>query len=111
MSVVTRKMTRRAMLSRSAGAAALAAMAGHFAPLLAAPASRWFKIGACDWSLGKTCDPTAFDLAKQIGLDGVQISLGKAPDYVLLTQPEVQKAYREAAAQTAWKSPRWPSAK
>lgn len=36
-----------------------------------------FKIGACDWSLGKTQSPDAFAVAKQIGLDGVQVSFGQ----------------------------------
>ena len=47
-------------------------------PLFAAPASRGFKIGACDWSLGKRGDPHALDVAKNIGLDGVQIDFGTA---------------------------------
>ena len=35
-----------------------------------------FKIGACDWSLGKSSDIAAFDMAKQIGLDGLMINMG-----------------------------------
>ncbi len=94
------KMTRRTLLTWSARAAAVAAAASPLAALLAAPQSRWFKIGACDWSLGKQGDPAAFDLAKQIGLDGVQISLGTVQNDMHLRRPNVQKAYVEAARRT-----------
>lgn len=69
------------------------------APLLAAPSQRRFKIGACDWSIGKMCDPGAFELAKEIGLDGVQVSLGTLANNMQLRQPEMQRKYKEAAAQ------------
>jgi L-ribulose-5-phosphate 3-epimerase len=81
-----------------AGAAAFS-LAPQFAPLLAAPGQRRFKIGACDWSIGKMCDPGAFELAKEIGLDGVQVSLGTVANNMQLRQPEVQRKYKEAAAQ------------
>jgi L-ribulose-5-phosphate 3-epimerase len=94
------KISRRTLLGRTAGAAALAAVASRFEPLLAAPKARWFKIGACDWSLHKMCDTAAFDVAKEIGLDGVQVSLGTEANGMHLCRPEVQKAYREAAKRT-----------
>jgi sugar phosphate isomerase/epimerase len=93
-------MTRRTLLARSAQAAVVAAAASPLAALLAAPQSRGFKIGACDWSLGKQSDPAAFDVARQIGLDGVQISLGTVQNDMHLRRPEVQKAYVEAARRT-----------
>jgi sugar phosphate isomerase/epimerase len=88
------------MLCRGAEAAAAAALSASFAPLLAAPQSRWFKIGACDWSLGKRSNPAAFELAKQIGLDGVQVDMGSAADKMRLRQPEVQKEYLATARRT-----------
>lgn len=94
------RITRRAMLKATAGAAALAAFAGHVRPLRGAPEKRWFKIGACDWNLGKTADPAAFDVAKEIGLDGVQVSLGTEANGMHLRKPEVQKAYQEACRRT-----------
>jgi len=85
-------MTRRTLLSRLAlGAGALA-----LAPLLAGATERKFKIGVCEWSLGKS-DPSSFDLAKQIGLEGVQITLGTVANGLNLRQPSVQQAYRDAA--------------
>jgi L-ribulose-5-phosphate 3-epimerase len=101
------------MLARCAATAALATVAS---PLVAAPHSRRFKIGACDWSLGKSCDPTVFDLAKRIGLDGVQIDMGTIANGMWLRRPEVQRTYLEASKRTGveiaslaeaafWKSP------
>jgi sugar phosphate isomerase/epimerase len=94
------KMTRRTLLTRSARAAAIAATVSPYAALMASPRSRGFKIGACDWSLGKQSDPAAFDVAKQIGLDGVQISLGTVQNDMHLRRPEVQKSYADAARRT-----------
>ena len=33
-----------------------------------------FKMSACDWSLGVSCDPSGLDLALSLGLDGLEIS-------------------------------------
>src|SRR5260370_21791926 len=63
------KLSRRDMLRRSAQMAAWLPLAASCAPLFAAPEKRRVKIGACDWSIGKQCQPEAFELAKQIGLD------------------------------------------
>ena len=90
------RISRRSLLARGAGAATLAVMATRFGPLLAAESSRGFKIGACEWSLGKG-DPSCFALARQIGLDGVQINMGGVGNGMHLRKPEVQKAYIEAA--------------
>ena len=100
MSSGDKKLTRRTLLARSAQAAAFAAAASPLAPLFAAPGSRWFKIGSCDWSLGKRCDPAAFDVAKQIGLDGVQIEMGNTANDMHLRRPDVQELYLDAAKQT-----------
>jgi L-ribulose-5-phosphate 3-epimerase len=78
-----------------AGVAGLA-LSATFAPLFAAPAKRHFKIGACEWSLGKR-DPSCFEVAKEIGLDGVQVDLGNPGDKMRLTHSETQTAYVEAA--------------
>ena len=79
-------MTRREMLKRGAAAAASFAF---LSPLLAAPGGRKFKIGACDWSIGKMAAPTCFEVSKQMGLDGVQVSLGTARDDMKLRQAAV----------------------
>ena len=91
-------ISRRTLLRCGAGAAA-AAFATRFEPLLAAPESRWFQIGACDWNLGRRANPDSFRLAKEIGLDGVQISMGVLGG-ANTTDPEVRRRYREATAET-----------
>jgi len=93
-------ISRRALLTRSARAAASLALCPALAPLFAAPEQRGFKIGACDWSIGKMATPEAFGVAKEIGLDGVQVSLGTEKNNMHLRQPAVQQAYRDAAKQT-----------
>lgn len=93
------KLTRRTMIARCAQAAAAYATLSHYAPLFAAPAKRRFKIGACDWSIGKQADVGAMEVAKNIGLDGVQVSLGTEANNMHLRQPAVQQAYRDAAKQ------------
>src|ERR1019366_7268066 len=93
------RLSRREMMLRSAQATAWLALAANCSPLFAAPDKRRFRIGACDWSIGKMGDPGAFDVAKQIGLDGVQVSLGTAADDMRLRKPEVQQQYQEAAKQ------------
>lgn len=52
-----------------------------------------FKIGVCDWNLDKTADPGCFALAKEIGLDGVQISLGTVKNDMHLRQKHIQEQY------------------
>jgi sugar phosphate isomerase/epimerase len=93
-------LTRRSMLQQLSQGATFVAGLSALGPLLAAPKARGFKIGACDWSLGKRGDPAAFDLAKEIGLDGVQIDMGTAANDMRLRKPEVQHAYREEAKRT-----------
>ncbi|MGI8671639.1 MAG: sugar phosphate isomerase/epimerase family protein [Luteitalea sp.] len=57
-----------------------------------------FQIGACDWSLGLRGKPGALALAREVGLDGVQVSMGSVEEDLPLRQPRVQRAYRDAAA-------------
>jgi len=68
-------------------------------PALATTAASRFNIGACDWSIGPAGAIDAFAVARQIGLDGVQVSLNTAADHDHLRKPEVLQAYKEAARQ------------
>jgi len=57
---------------------------------------RGFRLGVCDWTIGKRCDPAAFAIAKKIGLDGVQVDFGGGPDKdPPLFDPELQRRYAE----------------
>jgi len=93
-------LSRRSWLQRSTQAVVAAAAMGRFAPLWAAPAARSFKIGACDWSLGKRSNPAAFDVAREIGLDGIQVDLGTPANDMHLRQADVQETFRAAAQRT-----------
>ncbi|GAB3944488.1 hypothetical protein GCM10028805_12080 [Spirosoma harenae] len=64
------------------------------------PTKSQFKIGACDWSIGPAGDINAFTVAKQIGLDGLQVSLNTATDHEHLRNPDKQRAYKEASQKT-----------
>ena len=97
----SRKLSRRTMLRRSGQAATLLALGAGYAPLFAASESRRFKIGACDWSIGKMGDPGAFEVGRQIGLDGVQVSLGTAANQMKLRRPEIQKQFLDAAREAS----------
>lgn len=70
------------------------------APLLADPDQRRFRLGACDWSIGKMATPEAMTVAREIGLDGVQVSLGTEKDDMHLRQAAVQQSYRKATEAT-----------
>jgi L-ribulose-5-phosphate 3-epimerase len=91
---------RRQMLTRLSGITAASLISRQFAPLFAAPDQRRFKIGACDWSIGKMADPAALAVGREIGLDGVQISLGTAANDMHLRQTAVREEYRKAAKST-----------
>jgi sugar phosphate isomerase/epimerase len=86
------------MIRRATRFGTALALGPALAPLFTAPAGRGFKIGAPEWSLGKT-DPGCFEVARDIGLDGVQVNLGSFGDHMHLRQTAVQQAYLTAARQ------------
>lgn len=89
-----RLATRREFISRSAVLCGVAPLAGG----LGTAAAPRFSIGACDWSLGMRGKPAAFEIARKLGLDGVQISMGDVDNDLHLRRKDVQDAYRGAAA-------------
>jgi sugar phosphate isomerase/epimerase len=58
-----------------------------------------FQIGACDWSLGATCQLRALDVAREIGLDGVQVSFRTTEIGEDLRQEESRRRYQEKCQQ------------
>ena len=85
------RITRRQLLMRAGATAAAVgatlALDSSF-PCLAGPAStqsaRRYKIAASDWMMVKRQKPGALPLAKECGLDGVEVDmgpLGKRPDF------------------------------
>jgi L-ribulose-5-phosphate 3-epimerase len=58
-----------------------------------------FKLGVCDWTVGRTSQPESFDVAKRIGLDGVQVDFGRSAETLPLFDPALQKSILERAEQ------------
>jgi L-ribulose-5-phosphate 3-epimerase len=59
-----------------------------------------FLLGACDWSLGRRQDPAAFAVAREIGLDGVEVSFGEPGERNDLRDAEVLEKYQQTAKDT-----------
>lgn len=89
-------LTRRQLLKQSAW---LAAFAGGFMSMdsLDAGKKRKFKIGACDWSLGKRNDVGAFEIAKNIGLEGIMVDMGSEQNGLPLRKQAMLDLYRETS--------------
>jgi sugar phosphate isomerase/epimerase len=100
MNKLMKSISRRGMLGRLAGVTAASWIGSRFAALLAAPDTRRYRIGACDWSIGKMADTAALSVGREIGLDGVQVSLGTAANDMHLRQGRVQEMYRRLAQET-----------
>jgi len=55
-----------------------------------------YKIGICDWDLGATGDPKCFALAKELGLDGVEVSYQPEGEFSL-SQPKNRELFLATA--------------
>ena len=78
-------LSRRQMLKSSLGIIALS-YTNIFNSYGSIYVSNRFNIGACDWSIGQHSNIEAMEVAKNIGLDGVQISLGNLENNMHLRQ-------------------------
>jgi sugar phosphate isomerase/epimerase len=92
MTSLTRRESLRLFGGGLAGAALWPAAGRH---ARAAGQGAPFKVGVTDWNLGQENKPQAIALAKRLGFDGVQISLGKGQDRLPLADPALQKTYLE----------------
>jgi L-ribulose-5-phosphate 3-epimerase len=80
------------------------ALAGNLSPVQAIAKNLGAKkIGACDWSLGQSANPQAFDIAKAIGLSGIQVNLGQLTNNLHLRKPEMQATYLAKTKETGVK--------
>lgn len=70
---------------------------------IASPLKRKLRIGACDWSIGKGGDIGAFALAKEIGLEGIQVSLGSDANNMHMRETERQRGYLAESKRTGVK--------
>src|SRR5438876_4629639 len=86
-----REFVRHAVVVSAAAPALTRAQAPAAAPLP-------IRIGMTDWNLGKRGDVAKVALARQIGLDGIQVSLTFATDdSPHLRDSKVQAQFRQAA--------------
>ena len=95
-------ISRRKLLVNTAAMAALAPLSS-FEELAATERKKGFRIGACDWSIGKSSDIEAFDVAKAIGLDGLMINMGSEKDNLHLRNGATQQAFLAASKKTGVK--------
>src|SRR5688500_16090494 len=87
-------LSRRELIGCAAAAVGLGTAR---TPALHAQTGR-FSIGACAWSLGMRAKTEALAVAKQLGLDGVQVSMGSVDNDLQLRRPDLRRGYRETAA-------------
>src|SRR5262249_31717446 len=88
------RITRREFISIGAAAAAGASCWSCSSGLARARAKPvQFKIGAPDWSLRQEAKIESLALAKKIGFDGVQISLGVSPQGLPLSDLALQRTF------------------
>lgn len=95
-------ITRRALLKRTAGLTFLM-NSGLGKELFSKASQDRIRISACDWSIGKSSDIGAFDVAKQIGLEGIQVNVGGVKNNLHLREKDVQRVYLEKSKQTGIK--------
>ena len=90
---------RRRFLQTTAASVAITASA----PVSVLAAYSRLKLGVTDWNLRHTAKPTSIEFAKTIGFDGVEISLGRAPDVknppaaLPLNEPSLLSEYLDQA--------------
>src|SRR6266568_6819096 len=87
-------LTRRSFLASAAAGLAVGAPAKRF---------DGFYIGVTDWNLQQTGKLEAVTLAKSLGFDGVQVSLGRKPvEKLPLNDPGVQEQYPTDEVEPWW---------
>jgi|HubBroStandDraft_6_1064221.scaffolds.fasta_scaffold00044_26 L-ribulose-5-phosphate 3-epimerase len=82
-------LNRRDFISLGASAA----LANSVLPAFAATSGVKFRVGVTDWNLKQEGKIESIALAKALGFDGVQISIGKGTDKLPLSDPALQKAF------------------
>ncbi len=96
-------MLNRRQLLKNTGSLVAFSQIASVQNLFAKEAKKKFKIGACDWSIGKDSDPGAFEIAKQIGLEGIMVNMGSVKNNLHLRDKNIQQTYREASRKTGIK--------
>ena len=91
--------TRRTFLKTVAvGAATLATPLHH---LFGQESERGYKVGICDWDLrGSMGNPECFAVAKELGIQGIQVSYTLDGKFTLRNSKENRRLFKEAAKKT-----------
>jgi sugar phosphate isomerase/epimerase len=93
-------LRRRDLLGTALGSAAASVLGCRSGPetvVMPEPQYARFRIGGCDWSLRQEGRLEAFAAAKEAGLDGVEVSLGKGKDHLPMSDPEKQQRFAAEA--------------
>ena len=95
--MLTRRSILKSALFSGLALSGLPALSG------ASTMKKKLRIGACDWSIGKSSDIGAFDVARQIGLEGIQVNLGSDANNMHLREADRQRAYTAESKKTGVK--------
>lgn len=89
--------SRRRFLTTLGGAAAgmTAVSTPSFLPETSSTPDDSVPVGMCDWNLGSPCRPDLIPKAARAHLEGLQVSVGTAPDHMPLRNSSVRERYRE----------------
>ncbi len=88
-------ITRRNLMS--IGLSASVALALSDLPAFATEAMAKFKVGVTDWNLKQESKVGSITLGKELGFDGVQVSIGKGTNKLPLSDPGLQNAFLDEA--------------
>jgi len=90
-------LTRRETLRLCAGGLTSAALLRWERAAVAAGKPARFKVGVTDWNLKLEGKPESVALAKRLGFDGVQVSIGIGTDRLPLSDPALQQQFLDAS--------------
>ncbi len=90
-------ITRREFLTRTAGGVAGAMVASKWG--IAEETRPKLRLSACDWSL-RAGGPGGLEIAKRVGLDGLEVSAGEPAETLQIADPEYRRQYKENVEKT-----------
>jgi sugar phosphate isomerase/epimerase len=90
-------ITRRQFLARSTGGLAGVLLVSDW--MAAEETGSRIRLSACDWSL-RAGGPEGLEVAKKVGLDGLEVSAGGAADTLQIADANYRQQYKEAMSKT-----------
>ena len=100
-----RKPSQKILSAIAFPAILFGAVVMSLAPGVSGSGGTGIKFGVCDWTIDKTGDPAAFELAARLGLDGVQVSLVPKGDSLALLPKEARRPFETAMEKTGIRIP------